>query len=699
MPESLNLAPAQWIWWPSQRTLPNTFVLFRKQLEVREGLRRATGWLAADSRYRLFVNGQRIQWGPAISDPRFAEADPLDLTEMLCSGANTLGVEVLYYGHGDGTWPGGKPGLLVRLELEYSDGTTELVATDESWLARVDRAHPPAQPKRWYLRALQEEFDARLHPAGWTLPNYQPDAEWLPAMPLTLAPDKPPLASGYWDYLRDWSIPPEACQLLARQVPLLQEDAFILATLRQQGRLRWLRSPDDWFDFRTPDSFTLSCEQVVTEIEPGCYELPAQPADEGVVLVFELSVQSVGWPVFELEAPAGAICELMTQESHDPEGSPWLDTHFFAWSRFLCAEGVNRFEAFEFESFKWLALHIHGATGPVKLREVGLRLRRFPWPNEPKVEVSEPPLQSLFEANVNTLHNCCFDLITDGVGRERQPYSGDAAHSLEALRYTFGETSLPARFLFHYSKGLTPHGYLLDCWPAYDRLERISAKQIGAAFWGPILDHTVQFGFDCWQHWQYSGDLEAVAHGYPALVAFLGYLETSVGSDGLLPVENLGEPYVYLDHQAYRLQRHKQCPYNLYAAAMLKRALAPLATALGEVEVADRATRLGQSLEATTVARFWDPETALFVLNLPWLAEEEGPRLCDRSLANALLFDQCPDGEVELALTRWRPARRSLAGVIHPMRSGRCSRKPGTGSCPPCWRPCAVGGQRWIRSR
>ena len=61
----LDLRPARWIWYPSQRTLQNTFVLFRRQLDLPEKPVRAKGWVAADGRYRLEVNGQRVQWGPA----------------------------------------------------------------------------------------------------------------------------------------------------------------------------------------------------------------------------------------------------------------------------------------------------------------------------------------------------------------------------------------------------------------------------------------------------------------------------------------------------------------------------------------------------------------------------------------------------------------------------------------------------------
>src|SRR5512140_1926240 len=56
----LDLAPARWLWLPSQRTLANTFVLFRRELELAAAPVRATGWITADSRYRLSVNGVRV---------------------------------------------------------------------------------------------------------------------------------------------------------------------------------------------------------------------------------------------------------------------------------------------------------------------------------------------------------------------------------------------------------------------------------------------------------------------------------------------------------------------------------------------------------------------------------------------------------------------------------------------------------------
>jgi hypothetical protein len=152
------------------------------------------------------------------------------------------------------------------------------------------------------------------------------------------------------------------------------------------------------------------------------------------------------------------------------------------------------------------------------------------------------------------------------------------------------------------------------------------------------------FSFDCYYHYMYSGRLDDLREPYPRLLRFARYLEGHVGADVLLPVENTGVPCVWMDHIAFQRQRHKLCAYNLYAAAMFQHALAPICRAFGDTTQEQAVRSLGQKLEAATVRRFWDSRRGVFVNNLPWLEEEKGIRMDDRSLATAVLFDQCPGG-------------------------------------------------------
>ncbi len=666
-----HLEPAHWIWYPSERCLPNTFVLFRRELTLAARPRRAQGWIAADSRYLLEVNGRRVQWGPAPADPRWPEADPMDLTELLEPGQNVLGATVLFYGHGDGTWPIGKPGFLFWLELEHADGRIERVSSDASWQVHLARAWLPGRPKRWYLRALQEEFDARLYPHGWGRSDFARSDrfQWLPAMELQGAANRPALSTSYYEYTLDVGGGPADARLRPRSIPLMREESVAARGLVESYHLDWVVAPRDYFDFRVPDACTADRRTPAARASGDGRWAVELDGVRGAVLTFEWPEQIVGWPGFTIEAPAGTSVELLVHEAHKPGTAALMNTHFDSWTRFICREGINRFQTFDFESLRWLQLHLHGARGGVVVSDVAVRRRQFPWPHEPELRVAEPALQRLMDASVNTLHNCAQETLVDGMARERQQYSGDGSHQMHAVYLAFGENRLPARFVTTFSQGLTKDGYFLDCWPAYDRLARLVERQLDLSGWGPILDHGVGFNFDCWHHYLYTGDLGPIREAYPRLLRFAEYLRSLVDQDGLLPVENLGIPSVWIDHVAYQRQRHKQCAFNLYAAAMFQHALSTLAQALGDPDNAQAASAFGSAMQAAVVKRYWSREHGLFVNNLPWLREEQQVRLCDRSLATAVLFDQCPKRATAAAIRALAECPAEM-GFSYPCNAG-----------------------------
>jgi hypothetical protein len=632
----VDLAPASWIWLPGERTLANTFVLFRRELELAAAPASARGWIAADSRYRLFVNGRRVQWGPAPCDPRSLEADPLDLTRWLVPGPNVIGVEVLFCGHGDASWTFGKPGFLFALRVEEPGGRTSEVVSDESWRLFVDRAHRPGQFQRGQGRALQEDFDARLHPHGWSAPGFAPDAAWTAALRLDAPADRPAAVGRHAEYLTDGVLPPSAAALRAREVPLVRETLRPIGRLVRSGRLRWKRDPRDWFEFRLPESFEAVDEAAAAPVGEAAWRLEPR-SGEGVVVTFELPERMAGFPFFTVEAPEGTLVELVTHEVYDPQGPSWPEAGAFAWTRFACRAGENRFECYEPESLRFLQLHVHGGEGAVVLRDVGLRRRGYAWPAVPSFRVSEPALQRLLEACFNTLTNAAPATIADGTGSER------------AARLVCGDRQLARRSLRGAALGQALEGYFLDGWPGHEPLRRLWQRQLGASPRGPRLDHGVSLVHDAWRHYQEWGESDLPLELYPRFVRFAAYLLERRDRQGLLPVEGWGAPSVWID-EGYASPRHRQCALNLFTAAVLETALAPLAALAGDAAGEKRYQEASRALVAAAVARFWSRERSLFVANLPWEDEEGGARLDDRSLATALLFDQCPGGRVAESL-------------------------------------------------
>jgi len=644
----IDLTPARWIWYPMGRCLPSTVVLLRREIVLDTLPSAATGRVLADSRYRLTVNGVRVQWGPAPYDPRWPEADPLDLTAYLRKGKNVIGASVLFYGEGDGTWVMGNPGFLFQLNLAWADGRKEQVVSDEHWQAHQARSWPAGHYKRWYLRAFQEEFDARLYPYGWDEPDFRPGDLWRSAAVYSERGDKPAICSSSAT-MTDSEGDPKLSSLRARSVPMMKETTLGGFRLKESSLLDWHCSPEEYFECVPTDAFTGEWATVAREASEGVWQVEAH-SDKTPVLTFARDEQVVGWPCFTIDAPAGTVVEILVHEAHEPRSSFLLNTHFNSWSRFICKEGENRFETFDFESYRWIQFVIRKHNRPVTLRDISVRRRSFPWPAQPSVSCSDTHLTKLLAASVNTLNNSAQDTVVDGMARERQQYSGDGGHQLHALYHAFNENRLPGRFVNTFSQGATADGYFLDSWPAFDRVWRVAQRNLSMTRWGPLLDHNLGFTFDCYSYYLYTGRLEMLKEAYPRFAAMAGYFETIRDEDGLLKVENLGIPAVWMDHNAYAEQRHKQCAFNLYAAAAFQHALAPLAHAFGDEEASRKLGSFGHELEVAAVKRFWDSDSRIFVANLPWSREEGRIRTCDRSLATAILFDQCPGGSTAAAV-------------------------------------------------
>lgn len=638
-----DMSPAKWIWLPVARTLPNTFVLFRKDFTLDAVPETAEGGITVDGRYQLYVNGKRVQWGPAPYDPRYMEVDPVNIKSYLRRGKNVIAVEVVWFGLGEGTYVPSKPGFLFKLKLNHGNGSESEIVSDNSWLCQIDQGRRPGHFSQWFLRALQEEFDARHHPYGWKdIESSQ--QQWMMPKELKLDANLPTIASEELNCYENFEVTdPHSLYLRRRIIPMLREKWITVCTCVDAGIIRWRHTPNDWFYYRMDDAFDIRDGKFPFVDSP--YALPRNEVNKGVFLTFKLDRQRVGWVEITIDAPEGTVVELIFQESADLAKARWLETHHHSWVRFTCREGKNTFRSFEYFCFAWVQVHVWNNNGTAKIHGIKLLDRRHPFRVEPIVVLSDPELDKVAQAAFNTIYNAAQETCADGMGRERQQYSGDCAHQMAVLRCACHDRMLNERYLLTYGDGLTCDGYFLDCWPGIDRLKRIAQRHLNATPWGPILDHGVQYVFDCWSYVWETGETTLVESLLPKLLRFGYYLDSIRKPDGLLPVESdsLGVPIVWIDRDGYRDQRDKQCVFNLYVSAMLTHALAKICRFYDKQDDGDHFEALGRGLLESAVDCFWDADTRLFIVNKPWLNEGDGPRYCDRSLANALLYGQCPE--------------------------------------------------------
>ncbi|MBC6112375.1 family 78 glycoside hydrolase catalytic domain [Pedobacter fastidiosus] len=158
--------------------------LFRKDFDVKKSIRSATAYITAKGLYEAHINGKKLgdhYFAPGWTSYRnHIQYQVYDVTKSFNKGENTIGVAL-----GDG-WYKGRIGfgnqrqfygdtraLLLQVEIEYTDGTKEVINTDNSWKT----AYGPIVSSNIYDG---ETYDARLEISGWDNIKFKETASWKP---------------------------------------------------------------------------------------------------------------------------------------------------------------------------------------------------------------------------------------------------------------------------------------------------------------------------------------------------------------------------------------------------------------------------------------------------------------------------------------------------------------------------------------
>ena len=125
-----------WIWKEKDKKKRKfQYLLFRKIITIDSinNIKNSTVFIAADSWYRLWINGQFIMVGPARSSAGKATADVLDVRSVLKVGKNIIAVEVYYTDIPRFDFLSQSPGLLFELHYFDIDGRCRKIGSDSSW--------------------------------------------------------------------------------------------------------------------------------------------------------------------------------------------------------------------------------------------------------------------------------------------------------------------------------------------------------------------------------------------------------------------------------------------------------------------------------------------------------------------------------------------------------------------------------------
>ncbi len=174
---------AKWIKVPTEDTVHKPSPIFRKEFKTSKKVASATLFVTAQGLYEAYLNGKRV--GDAYLTPGWTsynnrlQYQQYDVTGLLANGNNALGIEAgsgWYRGfigfEGQHNYYGKEIGILAQLQIQYSDGSSERVTTDESWKCSTGSI---TSSEIYH----GESIDRRKEQTGWSTAGFN-DAAWVP---------------------------------------------------------------------------------------------------------------------------------------------------------------------------------------------------------------------------------------------------------------------------------------------------------------------------------------------------------------------------------------------------------------------------------------------------------------------------------------------------------------------------------------
>ncbi len=162
-------------------------LMLRREFAVKPGLKRALAYVCGLGHYEMSLNGEKV--GDALLAPGWSKYDKTclydthDITLRLNTGDNAIG---LLLGNGMYHVEGGRYTkfkgsfgplkAICQIQLEYADGSTEIIGTDRNWSVKTG-------PVTFCCVFGGEDYDRRLEPSGWNQPSFD-DSAWVGAQEL-----------------------------------------------------------------------------------------------------------------------------------------------------------------------------------------------------------------------------------------------------------------------------------------------------------------------------------------------------------------------------------------------------------------------------------------------------------------------------------------------------------------------------------
>lgn len=449
---------AEWITCPDVAQRAYGVYHFRKKVQLSSKPSTFIIHISADNRYRLFVNGNPVCFGPAQSDLYNWNFESVDIASWLTAGDNVIAATV---------WNMGEFAPVSQISnqtafLLQGDGAAEaIVNSNSTWRVIKDSAYAPcametgAVLKQYYALGPGDHVTAKRYPLGWERTDYK-EQGWKTAQSIANAE---PL--GYGTDNR-WTLVP-------RSIPLMEQTMQRITTVRRFSGISKV------------NAFITGKDPLVI------------PANKNISVLLDQTFNTLAYPELIVSKGKGSLIKISYAEALMRDGKK--DNRNDIEGKEL----VGNYDLFEPDgrikllfrplwqrSFRYIQLDITTGTEPLILEDLYGIYTGYPLKENAGFASSDPSLQEIWKTGWRTARLCANELYYDCPYYEQLQYEGDTRIQSLISLYVSGDDRLMKKAINDFYNSRVPEGLTQGRYPS-SRLQVIPPFSL---YWVSMLyDH------------------------------------------------------------------------------------------------------------------------------------------------------------------------------------------------------------------
>ena len=428
---------ARWVAYPDDSGLDFGVYHFRKTFNLSDVPGEFIIHVSADNRYRLFVNGEPVCFGPARGDLMNWHYESIDISSFLKTGENVVAAVVWNFAD---LKPWAQHSLRTAFLLQGNTEKEEILNTNRSWKVIKNHAYKPADASRektggsFIVVGPCDEVDASKYPWNWEKPGFN-DSAWKEVK--TLEEGRPKeCGSGI-----EWGLEP-------RQIPLMEARKQRFAKVRRAENIQ-------------ADESFLTGKKTLTV-----------PANQTVMVLFDQGELTTAYPELMVSGGKNSKIELKYAEAlfdgngvkgnrNEVEGKKMRGYIDF----FLPDGGEMRlFRPLWLRTWRYLEMTITTKDLPLVIENFSSEFTGYPFQENAVFKSNDTQLTDIWNVGWHTARLCAGETYYDCPYYEQMQYVGDTRIQALISLYVSGDDRLMRNAIqmfddSRFSEGLTMSRY------------------------------------------------------------------------------------------------------------------------------------------------------------------------------------------------------------------------------------------------